>query len=169
MSDTLTLTRRSFVHTAGFLTLCFALPGGIVRSIAQEAGKLPGDLEDTPLLSSWIKIDADETVTLMIGKVELGQGAVTAVGQVCADELDIDMKRLKIISGDTALVPNEGVTAGSQSMPNCAAAVQQAAAEVRQILLDLAAEKLKLPAETLKVEDGTITGADKSVTYWDLV
>jgi nicotinate dehydrogenase subunit B len=169
MSDTLTLTRRSFVRAAGFLTLCFALPGGVVRSIAEEIGKLPGDLEDTPLLSSWIKISADETVTLMIGKVELGQGAVTAVAQVCADELDIDMKRLKIISGDTALVPNEGVTAGSQSMPNCAAAVQQAAAEVRQILLDLAAEKLKSPVNSLKVEDGTIAGSGDSVTYWDLV
>ena len=94
----------------------------------------------------------------MIGKVELGQGAVTAVAQVCADELDIDMARLRIVSGDTALVPNEGVTAGSQSMPNCASAVQQAAAEVRHILLELAAKKLKVPIESLKVEDGTISG-----------
>ena len=78
------------------------------------------------MLSAWLRINADETVTLMIGKVELGQGNVTAVAQVCADELAIDMARLKIISGDTELVPNEGVTAGSQSMPNCAPAVQQA-------------------------------------------
>jgi nicotinate dehydrogenase subunit B len=169
MTQQFNLNRRNFIRAGGFLTLSFAIPDGFADAVAAEAGKLPGDLEDTPLLSSWIKINADETVTLMIGKVELGQGAVTAVAQVCADELDIDLNRLRIISGDTALVPNEGVTAGSQSMPGCAAAVQQAAAEVRHILLGLAAEKLKTPIESLKVADGTISDGGSEVTYWKLV
>jgi nicotinate dehydrogenase subunit B len=170
MTRHFSLNRRNFIRAGGFLTLSFAIPDYVARTIAAEEVKLPGDLEDTPLLSAWIRINADETVTLMIGKVELGQGAVTAVAQVCADELDIDLRRLRVISGDTALVPNEGVTAGSQSMPNCASAVQQAAAEVRHILLELAAEKLKTPVESLKVEDGAVSGAEQSkVTYWELV
>jgi nicotinate dehydrogenase subunit B len=170
MTQQFSLNRRNFIRAGGFLTFSFAIAGNLVRAVAAEAGKLPVDLQDTPLLSAWIKVNADGTVTLMIGKVELGQGAVTAVAQVCADELDIDLKRLRTISGDTALVPNEGVTAGSQSMPNCASAVQQAAAEVRHILLELAAAKLKAPIESLKVEDGTISGGDESkVTYWELV
>jgi CO/xanthine dehydrogenase Mo-binding subunit len=153
------------LQRAGFLALTFAIPFSSAR-----AAELPGDLKDTPMLSAWLRINADETVTLMIGKVELGQGNVTAVAQVCADELGIDLARLKIISGDTELVPNEGVTAGSQSMPNCAPAVQQASAEVREILFGLAATTLGQPADGMKIEDGTITAANgKSTSYWDLV
>jgi nicotinate dehydrogenase subunit B len=169
MNAPFSMNRRRLLQTAGFLALSFAIPFDLALA-AEEAAKLPGDLKDNPMLSAWLRINADKTVTLMIGKVELGQGAVTAVAQVCADELVVDLGRLKIISGDTALVPNEGVTAGSQSMPNCAPAVQQAAAEVREILLVLAAAKLGQPVEGMKVEDGTITAASgASVTYWDLV
>ena len=115
-------------------------------------------------------MNANQTVTLLVGKVELGQGILTAVTQICADELDIDFKRVHVISGDTALVPNEGVTAGSFSMPYCATAVQYASAEVRAILLGLAAEHLKQPAAHLSVKDGKIFAANgASVTYWDLV
>lgn len=169
MNAPLSMNRRNLLQTAGFLALSFAIPFDLGRAAAVTAD-LPEDLKDNPMLSAWLRINADQTVTLMIGKVELGQGAVTAVAQVCADELAIDLNRLKIISGDTALVPNEGVTAGSQSMPNCAPAVQQASAEVREILLGLAADKLGQPIDGMKVEDGTITAANgKSVTYWELV
>ena len=107
----------------------------------------------------------------MIGKVELGQGGVTAVKQVCADELGVELGRSStLISGDTATVPDEGTTAGSQTMPNCATAVQQAAAEVREILYDLAAAKLGQPVEGMKVDDGTDhRGRRSDPTYWDLV
>ena len=169
MNAPYSMNRRRLLQTAGFLALSFAIPADFAFA-ADEASKLPGDLKDNPMLSAWLRINADKTVTLMIGKVELGQGAVTAVAQVCADELAISLDRLKIVSGDTALVPNEGVTAGSQSMPSCAPAVQQASAEVREILLGLAATKLGQSVDGMKVEDGTITAANgKSATYWDLV
>ena len=77
---------------------------------------------------------ADKTVTLFIGKVELGQGALTALGQICADELGVDYGSLQVISGDTALSPNQGTTSGSQTMSDGGTAVQAAAAEVREIL-----------------------------------
>ena len=169
MNAPLSMNRRRLLQTAGFLALSFTIPINLAFT-AEENAKLPGDLKDNPMLSAWLRINADKTVTLMIGKVELGQGAVTAVAQVCADELAIDLVRLKIISGDTALVPNEGVTAGSQSMPGCAPAVQQASAEVREILFGLAATKLAQPVDGMSVADGTITAANgASVTYWDLV
>jgi CO/xanthine dehydrogenase Mo-binding subunit len=86
---------------------------------------LAGDLQIHRKLNAWIRIDsASQMVELRIGKVELGQGILTAVAQVCADELDVDFARINIISGDTALVPDEGVTAGSFSMPYCATAVK---------------------------------------------
>ena len=86
-----------------------------------------------------------------------------------ADELDIDMKRLVIVSGDTRVVPDEGVTAGSQSMQYGGVAVRLAAAELRAYLIARAAEKLGVDAAKLKVVDGTISGGAKSITYWDLV
>jgi CO/xanthine dehydrogenase Mo-binding subunit len=165
----LAVHRRRFLQGLGSLTLSFAVPFDV--ALAQAAApKRAGDLKTSPRLSAWLRINADGTVTLMVGKVELGQGILTAVTQICADELDVALERVRIVSGDTALVPNEGTTAGSQSMPGCAPAVQQASAEVRRILLDLAAAKLASPATTLKVEDGVIAApGGATATYWELV
>lgn len=167
----MTTSRRTFLKTAGYLSLAFAMPWDAALSQApNDKPRLPGDLESTRKLSAWLRINADQTVTLMVGKVELGQGILTAVAQVCADELDIDMRRLQIISGDTALVPNEGVTAGSTSVSNCATAVQHASAELRAILLALAAEKLQQDIASLQVQDGQVMATNgRSTHYWELV
>lgn len=162
------MDRRSFLlGSAGFLAISFMLPADV---FAQDSGpKLPGDLKNHPQLNAWIQLNSDGTVTLLIGKVELGQGAETAVAQVCAEELVVDFSRIEVVAGDTRRSPDEGTTAGSQTMPNCATAVQQAAAEIRQILGNMAAEKLGVAADSLKFEDGTITSGDKSITYWEMV
>ena len=149
-----TLNRRSLLKTAGYLSLQFPLllSGQEALSASpNEPVRLPGDLQTNRTLSAWLRVNADQTITLLVGKVELGQGVLTAVGQVCAEELDVDISRIRITSGDTRLVPNEGVTAGSFSMPYCATAVQYASAEVRHILLSLAAEKWSLPMDSLRV------------------
>ncbi len=168
-----TLNRRSLLKTAGYLSLQFPLllSGQEALSAgANEPVRLPGDLQTNRTLSAWLRVNADQTITLLVGKVELGQGVLTAVGQVCAEELDVDISRIRITSGDTRLVPNEGVTAGSFSMPYCATAVQYASAEVRHILLSLAAEKWSLPIDSLRVKDGVIASSTgQTLTYWDLV
>jgi len=156
MSKAMILNRRQALKVAGYLSLSFGVPLQSELSQADDLGQatsLPGDLKGTPMLNAWIRINADKTVTLLVGKVELGQGVLTAVSQVCAEELDVDISRIKLISGDTALVPNEGVTAGSFSMPYCATAVQYASAEVRSILLGLASQSLKVPVDQLSVQD----------------
>src|SRR5665213_3344239 len=150
------VNRRRLLQTAGFLALSFAIPADFAFA-ADEASKLPGDLKDNPMLSAWLRINADKTVTLMIGKVELGQGAVTAVAQVCADELGIDCDPAVTPSFGTSAVSPEMILSRPKSMPNCAPAVQQASAEVREILVGLAATKLGQPVDGMKVEDGTIT------------
>ena len=170
-------SRRAFLQRTGFLSLAFAIPlgDGIAQvtspANAPSAPRLPGDLQTNRQLNAWIRIlSAEKAVELRVGKVELGQGILTAVVQICADELDVDIGRVRVVSGDTALVPNEGVTAGSFSMPNCATAVQQASAEVRAILLELAAARLGQPAASLQVLDGGIEGAGGNrTTYWDLL
>ncbi len=165
----LSLSRRQLLQTTGFLTLAFSIPVDLTFA-ADKLAKLPGDLADNPMLSAWLRINADKSVTMLIGKVELGQGALTAIGQICADELVVDYGRLKVISGDTDLSPNEGTTSGSQTMSHGGSAVREASAEVREILLHLAAAKLGQPVGGMKIEDGTITAANgKTVTYWELV
>jgi nicotinate dehydrogenase subunit B len=168
MNAPVSINRRRILETSGFLALFFTFP--LDLAFAQEARKLPGDLKNNPMLSSWLRINADKSVTLMIGKVELGQGALTVLGQICADELGVDYGRLNVISGDTALVPNEGTTSGSQTMSDGGTAVQAASAEGRENLLGLAAAKLVQPVDGMKIEDGTITAANgKTATYWELV
>lgn len=164
-------SRRGFLKSAGYLSLAFAIPMETALSQAPATPpRLPGDLNSSRRLSAWLRINANRTVTLLVGKVELGQGILTAVTQVCADELDVDITRIQVVSGDTALVPHEGVTAGSFSMPNCATAVRHAAAEVRAILVDLAAAKLQQPAAALNVMDGLVRApSGAQVAYWDLV
>ncbi len=171
MHKKLPTNRREFLKTTGYLSLAFAIPLDSALSQATDGKpRLPGDLQSNRKLSAWLRVNGNQTVTLLVGKVELGQGILTAVTQICADELDIDLKRVQVISGDTALVPNEGVTAGSFSMPYCATAVQYASAEVRAILLGLAAEKLQQPVTSLSVHDGKVSASNgSSIAYWDLV
>src|SRR5262249_51371789 len=109
------------------------------------------------------------SATVFTGKVELGQGIVTALAQIAAEELDLPLARISMISGDTGRTPNEGMTAGSQSVENSGTALRLAAAEVRAILLDLAAPKLETSTEQLTVADGVISAANgKRVSYADL-
>ncbi|MBL0696237.1 molybdopterin cofactor-binding domain-containing protein [Comamonas sp. JC664] len=163
------ISRRAVLQ--GSLLLAFALTGPRALGAAPGGGELPGSLRRNRQLDAWIRIGADGVVTLKTGKVELGQGILTALGQLCADELDIHLERLHIISGDTAVSPYEGTTAGSNSVSEGGKAVRYAAAEVRALLLRMASQQLRVPAERLRVTDGTISAPSggASVTYWNLV
>src|SRR5262249_7390763 len=110
-----------------------------------------------------LRIDPDGTVTLFSGKIELGQGIGTALAQIAADELDVDMKRIRLVHGDTALTPNEGQTTGSQSVQDSGTAGRYACSEERERRRLAAAAKLG--TKDLKVVDGTI---NDSLTYWQL-
>ncbi|MFP2908359.1 molybdopterin cofactor-binding domain-containing protein [Pyxidicoccus sp. 3LFB2] len=161
-------SRRSVLQ--GALVLAFAMTGPGALGAAPGRKSLPGDLERNRQLDAWLSIGADGVVTLKTGKVELGQGILTALGQLCADELDVDFSRLAFISGDTERSPNEGTTAGSMSMSQAGTAVRYAAAEVRALLLAMAGGQWGVKAERLKVRDGTITApGGRSVTYWSLM
>jgi len=162
------LSRRDFGKSAGALVVAFSLSSHV--AIAQGAApRLPGSLNNNRRLDAWLRIDADGTVTVFTGKVELGQGAVTALAQIAADELDVAFSRVRMIAGDTARTPDEGFTSGSQSMESSGTALRYAAAEARAILLSLAAEKLGGLPESMTVKDGTIRTLDgKTITYWAL-
>lgn len=163
------MSRRGLLKGSGALTLCFVIPL-TQPGIAEAQSSLPVGLSQHPVLNSWLRIGSDGRVTLMIGKVEIGQGILTAVKQVCADELDVAFERITIISGDTEQCPDEGVTAGSRSMEHCATSVRLAAAEVRALLVDLAAEKLGANPAELVISDGVIKHKDgRRFSYGELI
>src|ERR1700754_3194034 len=133
------------------------------------APTLPFSLAANPRLSSWIKFAADGQVTVSPGKVEIGQGIVTALAQIAADELDIDVSRVQMVRATTAASPNEGVTSGSLSIQHSGRALRHACAEIRQIFLATAADRLGVDAGALSVEDGTISGpGNVRTSYWEL-
>jgi CO/xanthine dehydrogenase Mo-binding subunit len=162
------ISRRNFNKALGGIVVAFALDPRDV--LAQgEPPRLPGSLQGNRTLGAWLRINADGTATVFTGKVELGQGILTALWQIAAEELDLPLARIKIISGDTAATPNEGMTAGSQSVENSGTALRMASAEVRGILLDLAAKRLGVEAASLRIADGVITASDdRKVSYGEL-
>jgi nicotinate dehydrogenase subunit B len=162
-------SRRAVLAGGGCLLLSFScLSSGAVLAQQGEV-KLPGSLGGAPLLDSWIRIDADG-ITVFTGKAELGQGIRTAIMQVAAEELGLEPEDIILITADTQLTPDEGVTAGSNSMKNSATAVRHAAAQVREILMDLAAERLDVPRETLTAKEASIVTPDgRRIEYLDLI
>src|SRR5207237_1611706 len=122
------------------------------------------------MLDARIRINTDGTATVFTGKVELGQGIVTALAQIAAEELDLPLARISMISGDTGRTPDEGQTAGSQSIENSGTALRLAAAEVVAILREAAAPRLDAHAGELSLADGLIRAVDgRKIRYAELV
>src|SRR3954447_272383 len=118
---------------------------------APSSAKLPPSLAANPNLSSWVKISAEGHVVISPGKVEIGQGIVTALAQIAADELDIELGRVRMVRATTAGSPNEGVTSGSLSVQHSGRALRAACAEIRQIFLAAAADRLGVDANVLAI------------------
>jgi nicotinate dehydrogenase subunit B len=131
---------------------------------------LPQSLKTTPRLDRWVRFNADRTVTVWSGKVELGQGIETAIAQIAADELDVSLGRLSLVAGDTRESPDEWYTAGSQSIEVGGMAMRLACAEVRSLFLQAAARELEVNVAELEVRDGEIAvpGTDVRTSYWEL-
>jgi CO/xanthine dehydrogenase Mo-binding subunit len=157
------LTRRQFGITAAGIFVTFTLAPELVLSADQP---LPGALSGTPMLDAWVLIGSDGKIT---GKVELGQGLLTALGQIAAEELDVPMSQIKVVSGDTRLTPDEGYTTGSQSIEYSGTALRFACAEARALLLEKASATLGVPANQLKTADAKIISSDgRKLTYAEI-
>jgi CO/xanthine dehydrogenase Mo-binding subunit len=164
-------SRRVFLAHTSALVVTFALAP--FDATAQEGGspaKLPGSLATTPSLDAWIRVDPDGRVTLFTRQAELGQGVKTALLALAAEELGIAPQGIALVTADTSRTPNEGYTAGSNSMKDSGTAIQNAAAQVREILIARAADKLGVPADRLAARDGSIVTEDgRRIGFGDLV
>jgi nicotinate dehydrogenase subunit B len=170
--------RRTFLKTSGQLLIGFNLfPLAFCQTKESDIAKIniyDGIPErphiDRNLIDSWIRLDADGHVTILTGKQELGQGIRTALIQIAAEELDVDLEICHIINGDTGQTANEGYTAGSNSIEGSGKAIRQAAAEARLVLLKLASEKWGMDITKLQVKNGVIQGGpDQEISYWELL
>jgi len=136
------------------------------------APDLPPSLAANPNLGRWIRIRSAGVVEVRSGKVELGQGVLTALAQVAAEELDVDLTRVQMVAAATDVSPDEGFTAGSLSIQHSGAALRRVCAEVRAVYLDAAAAKLAATPDELDIVDGQITRADDvdglATSYWEL-
>jgi nicotinate dehydrogenase subunit B len=166
--------RRDFLKGGGALIVGFSVAG---PSFAQERGlpagrPLVAGPPDQTLIDTWIAIHPDSTATIFIGFVELGQGASTALLQIAAEELDLDMSQVSSVRLDTHVTPNQGATVASASIDRGGPQIRAAAAEARLALMTLASTKLDAPIESLTVSKGVVSvdgNAARSVTYGDLL
>jgi CO/xanthine dehydrogenase Mo-binding subunit len=130
---------------------------------------LPPSLAANPRLGDWLRVLPAGAVEVRPGKVELGQGVVTALSQVAAEELDIGVERVRMIPAATGTSPDEGYTAGSLSIQHSGSAVRLACAEARGLYLGAAAARLGVAESKLTVADGQILAPDgRSTSYWEL-
>jgi nicotinate dehydrogenase subunit B len=115
----MSVSRREALQGAGALIVSFTLS----PALPQAGDKLPGSLARTPFLDAWIRIEANGAATAFTGKAELGQGIQTALLQIAAEELEIPVARVTIITADTGRTANEGYTVrvhhDGQGTPSC--------------------------------------------------
>ena len=159
------MIRRDFLKAGGALVVGFSLRDKLV---AQDRGTKPGP-PDARQVDTWLAIHADNTATVYIGFAELGQGASTALLQIAAEELDLDMGQIKTVRLDTNVTPNQGGTYSSASINRGGPQVRTAAAEARLALLKLASAKLNAPVEQLTISKGIVSGSGRTVSYGELV
>lgn len=164
------VARRDFIKAGGALVVGFGLGDVLIAQATNPRGAVAGP-PDARQIDTWLAIHADNTATVYIGFAELGQGTSTALLQIAAEELDLEMDQIKSVRLDTNVTPNQGGTYSSASIARGGPQVRQAAAEARQALLGMAAQRLNTPADTLRISKGVVSTADgaKRVTYGELI
>jgi len=164
-----TMDRREFLKltSSGLLVLCAIDPLlGMLGPVPAEAAQ-----QAAPDINSFLHIGADGRVTCLVGKVEMGQGIMTSLPQLAAEELSVPLSSVDIVMGDTDLCPTDRGTFGSLSVRMFGPTLRAAAAEARAVLVEMAAERLQLPVANLEVRDGVVMSkADrtKRVSYGEL-
>ncbi|MEI6048331.1 MAG: molybdopterin cofactor-binding domain-containing protein [Bacteroidota bacterium] len=162
------MPRRDFFKILGGGIIIFFQPWNAIDLFglpAEQARSLPKDY------NAFLRIAEDGTITCYTGKIEMGQGIITSLPQMMADELNVPMEKVKMIMGDTDLCPWDGGTWGSLTTRGFGPNMRAAAAEARGVLLELASAQMGVPVTQFEVRDGIITDTKNpknSVSYAQL-
>jgi isoquinoline 1-oxidoreductase len=156
------ISRREFVQVLGAgVVLSVAVPGLLAQRSPQNR---------STNLAQRLHIGADGVITVLTSKVEVGQGSRTQLTQAAAEELRVPVERVRFIMADTAVVPDDGGTAGSGTTPRAVPAIRRGCAAARQLLIDTAATTFNVEAKSLSVRDGKVQGlgAGQQFSYAEL-
>ncbi len=166
---TFRFSRRAILK-GGALTVGFALGGLRTEASAQRVLSAPRVL-DPKEVDAFLAVNADGTVTIFSGKVDLGQGLRISFRQIVAEELGVAIDKINLIEGDTALTPNQGRTSGSNGIQRGGMQLRQAAATARNALFLLAAQKLNVRPDEINLASGVMSprAGGKGLTFADLV
>ena len=164
------MSRRDFLKATGALGLFLTFP---VSAAFQEPEQIPSDLPEYPKdFNAYLRISPEGRVGCFVGKIEMGQGNMTALAMLAAEELEVPLERVDMLMGDTDLCPWDGGTWGSLSIWQFGPVLRGAAAEARAILLQMAAEKLGVAADRLQVKEGVVSvlgDPARHLSYGELV
>jgi isoquinoline 1-oxidoreductase len=165
--DAVPLSRREFIKiTGGGIIVLFSVGDPLLLEAQRQRGQeLPEDF------NAFLRVGEDGRVACFTGKIEMGQGVVTSLAMMLADELDVPLEAVDMVMGDTDLCPWDAGTWGSMSTRFFGPPLRAAGAEARQVLIGLAAEYLKVPASELIVEAGVVydkNRREKKVSYAEL-
>jgi len=159
-------SRRSFVKGGGALVVGVSF--ATRANVALAVPALPPTM-DLSAVDTFLAVHADDTVDVMSGRVELGQGSSTGLLLLVAEELGVGIDRLSFVRHDTSISPDTGGTYGSSSLALAGPRLRSAAATARATLLALASSRLGVPVSSLTVDDGVVSGGGQSVTYGELL
>ena len=126
---------------------------------------LPADIAANPILSNWVRVAPDGCLDVFAGKVELGQGVATMLLQIAADELGVSPTKLRLHLGDTALCPDQGITAGSLSTELGGMALRRVCAEVRHRFRQAAADRMGVSVADVRLDDGRFCAGSAGCGY----
>jgi isoquinoline 1-oxidoreductase len=163
-----TIERRDFMKYLGGGILIIFTPLEACRNLlkqSQVSNSLPKDF------NAFLHIAEDGTVNCLTGKIEMGQGNMTALAQMMADELDVAFESVKMVMGDTDLCPWDEGTWGSTSIREFGPELRKASAEAREVLLQLASEHFKVPVSQLEAREGMVYNKvdnSRTVSYGQL-
>ncbi len=162
------LDRRQFLKLVGggiIISFVPALPGLVTETLSSGPRELPKDF------NAFLRIGEDGRVSCFTGKVEMGQGIITGLAQMLAEELDVPLASVDMVMGDTDLCPWDAGTYGSMSTKYFGPPLRAAAAEARAILIQMASERLGVPPEKLKTQGGVVldpAAPTRQVAYGEL-
>ena len=161
------MNRREFLKRIG------VLGGGVVVyfSYGIPLATAQSTRSEAPAFNAFLRIGTDGRIACYTGKIEMGQGVITSLAQMAADELNAPYDAIDMIMGDTDLCPFDRGTWGSMTIRFFGPKLREAAAEARAVLLEMAAEALKAPVDRLIAENGVIfdrTQSSNRVTYSQL-
>ena len=149
-------TRRDFLKLSGCLTIGFSIGGISPDHFSPFVNELPESIKRHPNINAWIEVLGNGKVRIYTGKSELGQGIKTAIAQVAAEELEMEMANVEVELAETERTPDEGYTVGSGSVEQSAMAVRFASAAARMKLVQLAAKKLNVADNEIIITNGNV-------------